>query len=285
MSRALSPSLILAMICGFSFAGLADSIAAPPAGAGGAQAAAGADHAALPPGYLPRETLPDSFALLPPPPALGSAAMASDEAARTDAQRYRGTGRYAQAAVDAQLTVPAVAQDFSCALGVEISQAATPRLYGLMGRMMIDVGLSTYAAKDRYRRTRPFVAHGAVATCSPKDDAALRNDGSYPSGHSALGWSWGLVLAEIAPDRADVVLRRGRDFGQSRLICDAHWQSDIDAGRVIAAATVARLHADPAFRADVAAAAAEVAAGRRAGPSPARDCRAEADALAVAARG
>lgn len=283
MARALSPSLILALICGASFAGLADSIAEPAAG--GAQAVAGIDRATLPPGYLPREALPDSLALLPAPPIAGSAAMASDEAARTDAQRYRGTARYAQAATDAQLTVPAVAQDFSCALGVDISPAATPKLYGLMGRMMIDVGLSTYAAKDQYRRTRPFVAHRAASTCFPKDDAALRNDGSYPSGHSALGWGWGLVLAEIAPDRADLVLRRGRDFGQSRLICDAHWQSDIDAGRVIAAATVARLHADPTFRADLAAAVDEVAVQRRAGRPPAHDCRAEADALAVAARG
>jgi acid phosphatase (class A) len=43
-------------------------------------------------------------------------------------------------------------------------------------------------------------------------------------------------LAELIPSRADAILQRGRDYGQSRLVCDAHWQSDIDAGRVISAA-------------------------------------------------
>jgi acid phosphatase (class A) len=36
----------------------------------------------LPPGYLPRTSLPDSLSLLPPPPASGSAALARDEEAR-----------------------------------------------------------------------------------------------------------------------------------------------------------------------------------------------------------
>jgi acid phosphatase (class A) len=149
----------------------------------------------------------------------------------------------------------------------------------MMARMMIDVGLSTYGAKTKYQRTRPFVVHQA-ATCYPKDEAMLRKDGSYPSGHSALGWGWGLVLAELNPDRTDALVQRGRDFGQSRLICDAHWQSDIDAGRVIASATVARLHADPVFRADLDAARTEVQSERGKTAPPAARCAAETAALA-----
>jgi acid phosphatase (class A) len=100
-----------------------------------------------------------------------------------------------------------------------------------MGKMLLDVGLSTYKAKDHYKRIRPFVVHKS-GTCYPN----LRTDGSYPSGHSAIGWGYALVLAELIPSRADAILQRGRDYGQSRLVCDAHWQSDIDAGRVISAA-------------------------------------------------
>ena len=234
----------------------------------------------LPPGYLPRTSLPDSLALLPPPPAEGSAALARDEEARESVAALRGSARWNRAASDAVLAFPQVAETFSCAAGVAIGRESTPRLYGLLGKMMIDVGLSTYAAKDHYRRTRPFVVHDE-ATCSPGDEAALRNDGSYPSGHSALGWGWSLVLAEIEPARADAILQRGRDFGQSRLVCDVHWQSDIDAGRVIAAATVARLHADPAFKGDLEAARAEVQGARAAGERPAGDCAAEAASLAA----
>ncbi len=234
----------------------------------------------LPPGYLPHAALPDSLALLPPPPAEGSAALERDEEARKSVEALRGSARWHRASSDAVLELPRVADDFSCAMDVVIGKETTPRLYGLVGRMMIDVGLSTYGAKNQYRRTRPFVVHQAK-TCSPADEAMLRNDGSYPSGHSALGWGWALVLAELNPERADAILRRGRDFGQSRLVCNVHWQSDIDAGRVIAAATVARLHGDPTFRADLDAARAEIAAVKnRDAPSPG-DCAAEAASLSI----
>ena len=46
-------------------------------------------------------------------------------------------------------------------------------------------------------------------------------------------------------------------MGQSRVICGYHWQSDVDAARIISAAIVARLHADPAFQAQLAKAKKE----------------------------
>jgi len=234
------------------------------------------DPRKLPPSYLPREALPDSLGLLPPPPAAGSAAMKRDEDARRSAQKLRGSARYRLATSDAVIGFPEIPNDFSCALGFAITKETTPHLYGLMAKSMIDVGLSTYRAKDHYKRTRPFVVHKA-RTCYPKDEELLRGDGSYPSGHSAIGWGLALVLAELNPDRANQILQRGREFGQSRLLCDAHWQSDIDAGRVIAAATVARLHGDATFRADLEAARTEVAAQK--GRPPTDRCAAEATAL------
>jgi len=116
--------------------------------------------------------------------------------------------------------------------------------------------------------------------CTPEEVEGLRKDGSYPSGHTAIGWAWALILTEIAPDRADAILARGRAFGESRNICNVHWHSDVLEGRFMGAAAVARLHADPAFRAEIEAAKAEVASVRAKGLKPTRDCRAEADALA-----
>ena len=46
------------------------------------------------------------------------------------------------------------------------------------------------------------------------------------------------------------------------------------------ASTVARLHADPTFRADLEAAKTELAAVRAKGLKPQRDCAAEAAAMA-----
>ena len=240
---------------------------------------AGLDKGQLPPSYLKASDLPDSLALLPPPPVAGSAAMRRDEAARASVLKLRGTSRYRLAAADAVIG-PDLPDYFSCSAGIAISKQATPHLYGLMAKMMIDVGLSTYRAKDHYNRVRPFVVHKAH-TCYAKDEAMLRHDGSYPSGHSAIGWGYALVLAELIPARADAILQRGRDFGHSRLVCDAHWQSDIDAGRVIASAAVARLHADPAFRSDLNAARAEVSGETGKGVAAEPKCAGEAAALAA----
>nr|WP_255441193.1 hypothetical protein [Synechococcus sp. HK01-R] len=55
--------------------------------------------------------------------------------------------------------------------------------------------------------------------CTPEDEPALRSDGSYPSGHTAVGWGWGLILSTIAPDRSDELIARGRAYGESRSVC------------------------------------------------------------------
>ena len=229
-------------------------------------------------GYLDRQQLPDSLALLPAPAAEGSAAQATDLAAHRATRALRGTPRWDLAAQDNQLKFPAAGETFACTLGLPVSAEATPHLTMLLRRSLLDAGLSTYRAKDHYKRQRPFAALQET-TCAPQEEAMLRNDGSYPSGHAALGWAWALILAELAPDRADSLLQRGHAFGQSRVVCGVHWQSDVDQGRVIGAAAVARLHADPTFQAQAALARTEIEQARRKGMQPSPHCAAEAAAL------
>jgi acid phosphatase (class A) len=229
-------------------------------------------------GYLPRGALPDSLALLPPPPAPGSAAQGADDGAFAAAVPLRGTPRWALAARDANLAFPKAAETFSCTLDAPIGPDTTPNLYMLLRRSLTDAGLATYAAKDHYKRTRPFVVN-KTPTCTPAEEAMLAKDGSYPSGHASLGWAWSLILTEMAPERANPLLARGLAFGQSRVICGVHWQSDVTQGRVIGAAAVARLHADPVFRAQFDAARQELVALRAKGLKPQGDCAAEAAAL------
>ena len=230
-------------------------------------------------GYLDRKQLPDSRALLPPPPAPGSPAQAADDAAFRATVAQRNTPRWALARADNELRFPQAAGTFACALDVTISPDTTPHLHTLLRRTLVDAGLSTYGAKDHYKRTRPFVAEKAPL-CAPEEAERLAKDGSYPSGHSALGWAWALVLTQIAPERADALLQRGHAFGQSRVVCGAHWQSDVDQGRVMGAAAVARLQSGPVFRAPPDAARAEELAQRAQGARPsAAACAAEAAAL------
>jgi acid phosphatase (class A) len=230
-------------------------------------------------GYLAPDALPDSVALLPPAPEAGSAAMAADEAANRASLALYDTPRWTLARADAELMFPAAATTFACALDAAPNEGATPGLYRLLRRTLADAGLSTYAAKNRYARSRPFIVNGGPL-CTPEQRPMLETDGSYPSGHSAIGWAWALVLAELAPDRTNEILARGRAFGDSRAVCNVHWASDVEAGRTMGAATVARLHADATFAADLAQARDELEALRAKAGGPGRDCAAEAAALA-----
>jgi len=230
-------------------------------------------------GYLQPTELPDSTALLPPPPVAGSAALAADEDIQRATHGLRDTPRWAQAARDAELRFPQATQHFGCALGMPISAEATPHLNMLLRRVRMDASRATDKVKDHYKRKRPFMVLGNPI-CTPGELAALKVE-SYPSGHASIGWAWALTLVELAPDRQDAILARGLAFTQSRVVCGVHWQSDVEAGRIVGAATVSRLHANPVFVAQMAAARREVEAARAAHATSPLDCAAEAQALAT----
>lgn len=230
-------------------------------------------------GYIPKNQVPDSRSVLPPAPTANSATQIRDDAAAAAARKLKGSARWALATEDANLSFPAAADDFSCALGVKISPETTPHLYTLLRRTMTDAGLSTYPTKREYQRPRPFMVKGG-AVCTPDEINQLRMDGSYPSGHSAIGWTWALILVEIAPDRENAILARGRSFMESRVICNVHWLSDTEAGAMMGSAIFARLQDEPAFQADLKAARIEVAHARALGERPTRNCTGEEAALA-----
>jgi acid phosphatase (class A) len=230
-------------------------------------------------GYLPFDAACDSLALLPPPPAKGSAAAALDEDVSRKNLSLRGTPRWTLAASDADLSLPHAAETFSCALDIPISEQETPHLYMLLRRTFTDAIIATLKAKNHYRRTRPFAINKAP-TCTPEKESELTRDGSYPSGHSAIGWTWALLLSELAPEQGDAILVRGRAFGESRLICNVHWHSDVAEGRIMGAAVVSRLHANRDFLEEMKAAKAEIASVRAKGRKPTRNCPDEAVALA-----
>ena len=131
--------------------------------------------------------------------------------------------------------------------------------------MQEDAGdLSTRSAKNYYMRMRPFMLFGEQSL-TPGAEKWLATNGSYPSGHTAIGWATALVLAEINIDRQNEILKRGFEFGQSRVICGVHYQSDVDAGRVVASGLVARLHADEGFCTQLAKAKKEFTKLKKAG--------------------
>jgi membrane-associated phospholipid phosphatase len=44
--------------------------------------------------------------------------------------------------------------------------------------------------------------------CTPEDEELLRKDGSYPSGHTAIGWAWAPILYEVFPEKTNDIIAR-----------------------------------------------------------------------------
>lgn len=214
-------------------------------------------------GYLSTGAL-DGVEILGPPPAEDSPRGIADRQIYQRSRALAGSPRWLQAERDNDLWFGGAVHRFACALGRDIGPASTPAAYRLLQRMELDVRTVSTGPKHLYHRPRPLVGNDAPV-CVPRAEW-LKTNGSYPSGHSTTGWAWALVLAQIAPQKASDLLAAGREIGQSRVICGVHFQSDVDAGRVLGSAMVARLHADAAFERDLAAGQAELARDRTPAP-------------------
>lgn len=210
-------------------------------------------------GYLSKEDIPNSLALVPPPPEEGSVAFKLDQEIAANYVALKDEARKDQATQDAVLAFPEAVDAFNIVLDIKISEKTTPHLYMILRRTLADAGLSTYAAKNHYQRKRPFMVNN-TPICTPEDEAALRKDGSYPSGHTAIGWAWALILTEVFPEQADAILERGKQFGISRNVCNVHWHSDVVNGRMMGTAAVALLHSNTDFIIDLTVAKEEIKA-------------------------
>ncbi len=131
--------------------------------------------------------------------------------------------------------------------GESFAEQSLPRTAQVFRDVLQALGPAIGAAKNANHRPRPLIAEPDVLRCDALEPSVAAQS-SYPSGHGAGGWAWALVMAELVPARADAILQRGRDYGESRVLCGYHYPSDIEASRMIAAAAIARLHADPRFR-------------------------------------
>ena len=220
-------------------------------------------HADQPqPGYLAPADALHIEAWLAPPPAEDSMANAADVEGYLHSRALIGTARAQEAqADDVVKPAEAVAQRFAYVMGVTLDRNSAPRLLHMMELVRNDAEWLVLPVKKAVAsggRRRPFMDFPNLPKCPLVFDA-LGTTGSYPSGHAITGWLWGSVLAETAPDFADALLARGTAFGDSRVVCGFHYPSDIAAGRLAAAALLARLHADPRFLTDLAQAKKEVA--------------------------
>lgn len=207
--------------------------------------------------YFHTSELPDLLKWLPAPPDSTGEAFVHDIMRYMWGKSQRLDSIRASIALrDAIWNLDTTINEFSEVFGLKISKEETPEIYTLLTRGVRTCDKIGGKAKRYYQRRRPFMVMNEHML-STWEEEGLRTNGSYPSGHTIRGWSLTLLLTEINPEAADTLLARGMMYGDSRVIVGAHWQSDVDAGRLAASAAVIRLHTSPAFLEQMAKAQAE----------------------------
>lgn len=215
-------------------------------------------------GYLAPQAALHIEAWLPAAPADDSMAKAADVETYFRTRALIGTARAQEAHADdvPPREVLQIAPRFTYLLGITLTRSNAPHFLHLMEQVRADAEALLTPLKRNVGsggRQRPFVEYPQLPRCE-LTYPALGETGSFPSGHATLGWLWGSLLAELAPQFADALLARGVAFGDSRVVCGFHYPSDVIAGRLAAAALLDRLHGEPAFLHDLAAARKEIAA-------------------------
>jgi len=191
--------------------------------------------------YFTSPQMPNALYYLPAPPQQDEMRFAYDSAQYVWGKSIRETPRGEKAKLDAEYSIERMAAIFSPVLGVEISQTNTPQLWKLLVDATRTASYACDSAKITYMRPRPYM-YFQEPTLVPEDEEELSHNGSYPSGHTTLGWTSALILCEICPETQNEILKEGYEYGQSRVIAGFHWQSDVDAARLVASAAFARLH-------------------------------------------
>jgi acid phosphatase (class A) len=204
------------------------------------------------PGYVADKPELALLRLLPPPPEPGSSEDRAERYLYRDSRRGIGGAQWQAAIGQLSVTSPSFVKAVSCALGAELTPQTTPATYTLLRRAGADLARAVNTAKDYYKRPRPFSTDKGKA-CDP--DAAV--DGgkalgyAYPSGHSAVGWLWGLLLSDARPSRSAELLKFGKSTGDLRMACRVHWASDVTGGRLLATALYQRIAETPAYKDDL----------------------------------
>jgi acid phosphatase (class A) len=203
----------------------------------------------------------DVARFLPPPPAPDSDLAKAElfelhriEDARTPAQEE-------QARSDTKTKDASI---FAAVMGTGFDLKALPATAKLFADVRNDEKIAAADAKDYFKRNRPWIVDPSLKSCSRHDEAQT----SYPSGHATMGYTMGVVLASLAPEKAQAILARSAVYAENRLECGVHFRSDIVAGQVLGTVLAERMMMKPKFKVEYAAAAKELAAAHLIAKAP-----------------
>lgn len=241
------PFLILSLLATASLAG-------PPAGAQAPAAPAAQQHAPKTLHVLTPDQV-NPAKLLPPPYKDGSDLQKADLAEVERVYHGRTPERRATAEWDDKHESVEL---FFAALGPQFDLEKLPVTAKLLATVDNEQSVVANIAKRYFLRNRPWAIDPGLVACDYKPNAAPLT--SYPSGHATLSYSLGYVLAALMPEKAQTILARAHEYAYSRVVCGAHYPSDIEASHVLGTQVAMLMLENPQFHADFDAARAELKA-------------------------
>ncbi|MEW6599137.1 MAG: phosphatase PAP2 family protein [Pseudomonadota bacterium] len=197
----------------------------------------------------------DPSKLLPPPVADDSVRFKLELAEVQNAYRNSTPERKAQAAWDDSHED---ANIFAATLGPAFDLTKLPETAKLLKLLENDQSVAANVAKRYFLRLRPWYFDADMKPCDYKPGANPKT--SYPSGHATLGYSVGYLLANLIPEKAQIIEARARDYAYSRLVCGDHFASDVEASHVLGVVTSVKLMEKPDVAPMIAAARKELKA-------------------------
>lgn len=106
-----------------------------------------------------------------------------------------------------------------------------PKTKALFNKVDLIQSYEAEKFKVHFSRKRPHLSDPTIKTCVSIKEAG--NFTSYPSGHATMGFSMGVILAYLIPEKSQSIMSRANLYAENRLICGVHHRSDIVAGQVL----------------------------------------------------
>ena len=141
---------------------------------------------------------------------------------------------------------------YASVLGAAFKADDLPKTSSLSAHIRNDAGLVDNPLKMHFGRPRPY---NLDASLHPICETNKEN--SYPSGHSLNGYLYAYALAQILPERHAEILARADEYAHNRVVCEAHYPTDLEASRRVALVVFGYMLANPRFQAELAAAREE----------------------------
>ena len=199
----------------------------------------------------PKSSAPNGYKFYPIPiDTIGVSMFLADVYKYYEAQQLRDSSILDQLRLDRLYTVNDMVNRQVPGFGFNPSTTESPFLRNLL---VESFDIFAYAAnyKPSVKRVRPCrrfreKTYGVESSLASEFMPGGKSEYAFPSSHASASWGIALLLTCVNPWHADTIISRGLAHSQSRVIGGVHWQSDVDAGKILSTANYARMFAYPA---------------------------------------